>query len=73
MMPLEMTDSTGPKPDIVAAVETLRPAGATGDQRRAFLDAGFDQPLDLGAAQLGNIGQLAPRRRLICATSPTLN
>jgi len=27
----------------------FRPAGATGDERRAFLDAGFDQPLDLGA------------------------
>lgn len=58
---------------IIAAVEMLRPAGVTGDERRAFLDAGPDQPLNLGADQLGSIGQLAPRRRLICATSPTLN
>ena len=32
---------------VIAAVEALRPAGAAGDQRRAFVDALLDQALDL--------------------------
>ncbi len=39
---------------IVALVQTLRPASAADDQRRALVDAGLDQLLDLVELHLGD-------------------